>query len=106
MIDDRLWHLRYLSHYYHNLTGVPQVDSKCPGAMCQVPGYSVTQSHEYCGDGPPAWSEFYLNEPTANATGATEEELNRLLLGGEVSAWGNWCDHAASRLCGPAAFRG
>ena len=52
-----------------------------------VPGRTA-QSGEYCVQGPSDWAAFYKQDPLANASGATEQQLD-LLLGGEASAWGD-----------------
>ena len=58
------------------------------GPKAVVPGL-IFQSGEYCVQGPSDWARFYLQDPHHNATGATEQQLDELLLGGEASAWGD-----------------
>lgn len=58
------------------------------GPMVPTAGAPPFQSWQACHAPPGLWSDFYVQEPHANATGASDAEL-ALLLGGEVSAWGN-----------------
>ena len=62
-----------------------------PDPKDRVPGAPGGQSHDFCVQGPSPWEPFYLQEPHANASGATAEEL-KLLLGGEASSWGDCID--------------
>jgi N-acetyl-beta-hexosaminidase len=61
------------------------------GPRQQVPNEPDVQDWSYCASPPGVWAEFYAEDPTRNASGASAEQMANL-LGGEVSAWGNCID--------------